>query len=550
MDQRWLDFFGRLHPFLLHVPIGTLVALLLLEGLGKMSSASQLQPGQRRLLAILLLFASLATATSGWLLGEEQGYSAGVFLWHRGFGIAFAASTALMALATLAGWRGLYRFGLLAALFAVVPAGHFGGSMTHGADFLTEPFEVPAEDAGAAVSVEEASDADTPEELELPPQPITEESTSVEPIASAELPSTETWYDARVAPVLESYCVSCHGAEKQKGDLALHTGEIVLAGSEFGPVVIPGDLEESLLLQRMVVPLEDDDHMPPASKPQPSALELAEVARWISAGASLDAPAPPPLTVEDLPSAPEAEPEPEAPESSSSGSAPLVSVSPDAIEALRADRVHVELIDPAKGLFWVDFRSRRETDDAFVAGVLEVLGDTVAELSLAGTAVSGAVLAQLGAHTQLEELDLSRTSIPGAELNALEPCVSLRELNLTGAAVGDEAATPLAAIAALERVLLWKSGLSAEAIEGLRAARPELEVVTGEVRVLEPAEVEPPVSFSKHPELDPVNTTCPVTGSPIDPRYRVVHDDRVVGFCCPNCPTTFLKAPEKYPVSE
>lgn len=549
MDQRWLDLLGRLHPFVLHLPIGLLAALLLLEGLGKLSAASQLRPGQRRLLASLLCLLALVTAGSGWLLGAEQGYSAGVFLWHRGFGIAFASSTGLLALAALLGWRGLYRAGLLLAAFTVVPAGHFGASMTHGANFLTEPFE-SAESPASTASPSEVVEPATPAVEALPATEATAPLVPVAPIAAADLSPAEGWYDARVSPVLDTYCVSCHGAEKQKGDLALHTGEIVLAGSEFGPVVIPGSASESPLLQRMVVPLDDDDHMPPSSKPQPSALEIAEVERWITAGASLEAPAPPALTLEDLPQEPEKAAEPALPEPPPAEATLEVSLPDTAIEGLRAERVHIEVIDPLAGLLWVDFRSRKDSDEAFVIGALEALGDTIAELSLAGIGVSGAVLTQVGEHQRLEELDLSNTSFPGGELAALEGCSSLRELNLTGTSVGDDAAARLIGLPALERVLLWKSGMSAEGVEQLRTARPELELVTGELRVLEPAEVEPPVSFSKHPELDPINTACPVTGSPVDPRYRVVHGDRVVGFCCPNCPTTFLKAPEKYPVSE
>ncbi len=556
MDQRWLDFLGRLHPFLLHIPIGMLVTFLLLEGLGKLSSASAVHGGQRRLITSLLCLSALATAGSGWLLGEEQGYSAGVFLWHRGFGIAFGASTVVLALSALFGWRGLYRFGLLVACFTIVPAGHFGASMTHGANFLTEP--LGEREGDAPDSVQPSADVQVPEGLEESvdegqrPSASSEGAALVATVAVEESLPEETWFDVRIAPMLETYCVSCHGAEKQKGDLALHTGELVLAGNEFGLVVIPGDPAESALLQRMVVPLDDDDHMPPSSKPQPSALELAELRRWIAAGASLEAPAPPALSPDELP-----QPEAQTPKETaglaptvSVEQAPAVSLPLDAIESLRAERVHIEVLDPAAGLLWVDFRSRADSDDEFVGGALGVLGDTIAELSLAGTAISDAVLARLAEHQRLEELDLSRTAVTGSALAALEGCSSLRELNLTGAGVGEDAAASLATLPALERALIWRSGLSSEAIEQLRASRPELELVTGELRVLEAAEVEPPVSFSKHPELDPVNTACPLTGSPVDPRYRVVHEDRVVGFCCPNCPTTFLKSPEKYPLSE
>lgn len=41
-------------------------------------------------------------------------------------------------------------------------------------------------------------------------------------------------------------------------------------------------------------------------------------------------------------------------------------------------------------------------------------------------------------------------------------------------------------------------------------------------------------------------TTCPVSGQPIDKKYHTVYKGKTVYFCCPNCPPIFEKNPEKY----
>ena len=46
--------------------------------------------------------------------------------------------------------------------------------------------------------------------------------------------------------------------------------------------------------------------------------------------------------------------------------------------------------------------------------------------------------------------------------------------------------------------------------------------------------------------LKPVNATCPVSGEPVNPKYTVVFEGRVVGFCCPNCPGKFWANPQEY----
>ena len=45
----------------------------------------------------------------------------------------------------------------------------------------------------------------------------------------------------------------------------------------------------------------------------------------------------------------------------------------------------------------------------------------------------------------------------------------------------------------------------------------------------------------------PYNATCPVLlGNPVDARYTVDYNGKVVGFCCPMCKAKFLKDPMKY----
>jgi hypothetical protein len=46
--------------------------------------------------------------------------------------------------------------------------------------------------------------------------------------------------------------------------------------------------------------------------------------------------------------------------------------------------------------------------------------------------------------------------------------------------------------------------------------------------------------------LAPVNAVCPVTGAAVDPKFAIVFEGRVIGFCCPNCPQKFWAEPETF----
>ena len=253
--ETWLNFAGRLHPMLLHVPIGALVALIALEVWAKLRPSAALGEGQRTLLSGLLFLTAFAASFAGWRLEEELGYAMdGPFRWHKIAALVFLGLTLLAWVGALARKLQLYGAMLGAAAVFVSIAGHFGGELVHGEGFLLEPFEAP----------------------------------NALPVAQPAEP-TVSWYEGSIAPFMERYCVSCHGEEKQKGDLALHTHAWLVEGSEFTQPVVPGDSANSPLLERMLAPLDDDDHMPPPSKPQPTPEELEEIQRWIAAGASRDA---------------------------------------------------------------------------------------------------------------------------------------------------------------------------------------------------------------------------------------------------------------------
>src|SRR3954447_23521710 len=73
------------------------------------------------------------------------------------------------------------------------------------------------------------------------------------------------FFEAKVRPVLETRCVSCHGPDKQKAGLRLDTPDGMKKGGESGPVVTPGKPEASRLVE--AVTYHDDTlQMPPKGK--------------------------------------------------------------------------------------------------------------------------------------------------------------------------------------------------------------------------------------------------------------------------------------------
>ncbi len=83
-------------------------------------------------------------------------------------------------------------------------------------------------------------------------------------------------YEATVGPLLQSRCGSCHGENGLQG-LTLTTYSGLMAGGKDGPVVVPGDPKNSLLVQKQ------SGSLPHFGQLTPDELQL--VVQWIQSGA-------------------------------------------------------------------------------------------------------------------------------------------------------------------------------------------------------------------------------------------------------------------------
>ena len=80
----------------------------------------------------------------------------------------------------------------------------------------------------------------------------------------------EVFYKETVQPFLDTYCISCHGPEKQKGDRRYDT-----LANDFHD-------SESIILWQDIADLMNLGDMPPEEKKQPSARERQQVVDWIT----------------------------------------------------------------------------------------------------------------------------------------------------------------------------------------------------------------------------------------------------------------------------
>lgn len=90
------------------------------------------------------------------------------------------------------------------------------------------------------------------------------------------------WFETRVRPILIAKCLKCHGSDKQSGSLRLDSHEALLKGGDQGPALVPGKLDDSLLIQA-IRRTSDDLQMPPDDPLDKAEVEALE--QWILQGA-------------------------------------------------------------------------------------------------------------------------------------------------------------------------------------------------------------------------------------------------------------------------
>ncbi len=100
----------------------------------------------------------------------------------------------------------------------------------------------------------------------------------------AEDPAKVEFFEKTIRPLLVANCATCHSAETNaKGGLRVDDRNGLIAGGNTGPAVVPGQPDESLLLQA-VKQEEGAPKMPP--KKRLGADEIAALTKWIEDGAT------------------------------------------------------------------------------------------------------------------------------------------------------------------------------------------------------------------------------------------------------------------------
>ena len=90
-----------------------------------------------------------------------------------------------------------------------------------------------------------------------------------------------------VAPTLTTLCATCHGGRNGRGGFSLATFESLMRGSDSGRVVLPGNLDGSIIWRRVAALDQDKQKMPPGNR-RITREFYNSLRTWIQEGAKFD----------------------------------------------------------------------------------------------------------------------------------------------------------------------------------------------------------------------------------------------------------------------
>lgn len=196
VNNTFVFFIGRFHPIILHLPIGGLAALFVMEIINSYRPQLNLDSA----CSILLWFSVITVIPSailGFVLASSGNYDDELLNLHKWLGW-LTALVCVWLLYFNSKSKKTYRVFLYANVIFLLFAGHFGGQLTHGKDYLTKYMPI---------SMKKVLNIDDERNYLVVDRKIDSLSTGA------------TYYTDQIKPIIENYCYKCHGQEKQKGDM-------------------------------------------------------------------------------------------------------------------------------------------------------------------------------------------------------------------------------------------------------------------------------------------------------------------------------------------
>ena len=243
-----LTFLGRLHPMIVHLPLGFLILAFLFRILSHTGKYQHL----KQAVSLVLLAGTIAAILAcvfGYLLSLTGEYDRTLLRNHKWMGITLALVSFVFYLLSSGRWitipDRIFTISFTGLVLLMVYTGHHGGMLTHGREYINLK--------------------------------ILTKNKRIKPASMDQV----YLYEDVVQPIFEARCGQCHGGGKNKGGLSMESINDLLTGGKSGPALVSGHALESELYKRITLSVSDEKFMPANGKPPLKSHEIDIIKWWI-----------------------------------------------------------------------------------------------------------------------------------------------------------------------------------------------------------------------------------------------------------------------------
>jgi uncharacterized membrane protein len=432
-----IEFIGKLHPLLVHLPIGVFILALIMEFMIRIPRFAAIGNAIKFIMLIGIISAILSLITGYLLSLEESNNESGVDL-HKW--IAIATTALFIVYYFTRGYvieKKLAHLSSVTALFFMLTiTGHLGGNLTHGEGYLTLGSGTKKADTVAVVQIANIDEA--------------------------------VVYTDIVQHTLNQKCVQCHGEQRQKGKLRLDNQEWILAGGKNGDVINTKNLDRSELLARLYLDMNDEKHMPPKDKEQLTDFEKEILSWWVNTGAPFDKKVsslkPDEKTMKSLNQFKDKYSSKKTTVISRPEISKISDVQKSALEKIGWVISPISTVDNHIRVTGFNL----ELPVAEALNILKEYNQHVVELKLSYSGIKSADLKILSNFSELEKLWIDHNSLNDDSINELAGLKKLYYINLIETGITEKGLREIVKIPSLNTVYTYKSTLTDEQMNDLR----------------------------------------------------------------------------------
>ena len=440
-------FFGRLHPLLVHLPIGFILLALLFDLKRFKEKGSRFN--FLNIIWFLAFISSFFSALMGWLLAQNGYYIDADLTPHQYTGILLVFFSCLgwvLRIKQISMPSFFIRINNLIVLFLLILVGHLGGSLTHGSDYLTK----------------HAPDFITSKQEYK--NKLFEEYT---------LDSIVVFKDF-VQPLLNEKCVACHNNNISRGGLNLSNIESIKKGGRSGAAFVSKNPSKSLIFKRISFSQDNEKFMPPTGIPF-SYHEIQLVQWWIQEGANYSG------SLNEFSITPEIQTLLLKQYGLDTREKPWVEkvkldpLPPSAVIALEKANFSLRTLSQNNPLLDLRYQGEKLSQQALT--LMETYAPYITWLNLSNCKLTNSDLKTIAKLENLTRLNLQQNSIRTNDLAPLNTLSHLEVLNLHSTLVNQDVFEILKSIPSLKKVFLWNTKVSLNAVLKNKPAFPSTELI-------------------------------------------------------------------------